>query len=89
MIEITFSPSFKRSFKKRLSKQPEMQERFWKKVEVFTKDPFDNQLKTHKLSGKLREVWSFAIDYDCRVLFYFSEKNNAVFFDIGSHDEVY
>jgi hypothetical protein len=28
-------------------------------------------------------------DYDARVLFYFTDEGNAVFVDIGSHDEVY
>jgi mRNA-degrading endonuclease YafQ of YafQ-DinJ toxin-antitoxin module len=46
-------------------------------------------LKTHKLSGKLQEFWSFSVDYDERVLFYFMEDGKAVFVDIGSHDEVY
>jgi mRNA-degrading endonuclease YafQ of YafQ-DinJ toxin-antitoxin module len=54
-------------------------------LEQFTADPFDPSLKTHKLSGKLREFWSFSIAYDERVL----EDEKAVFVDIGSHDEVY
>ena len=29
------------------------------------------------------------VDYDERVLFYFTEDSPAVFVDIGSHDEVY
>ena len=52
-------------------------------------NPYDPSLKTHKLSGKLQEFWSFSIDYDERVLFYFTEDEKAVFVDIGSHDEVY
>ena len=46
-------------------------------------------IKTHKLSGKLQELWSFSVGYDARVLFYFTDEGNAVFVDIGSHDEVY
>jgi mRNA-degrading endonuclease YafQ of YafQ-DinJ toxin-antitoxin module len=48
-----------------------------------------SKLKTHKLSGKLKELWSFSVDYDERILFYFIEDEKAVFVDIGSHDEVY
>jgi mRNA-degrading endonuclease YafQ of YafQ-DinJ toxin-antitoxin module len=58
-------------------------------LEQFTIEPFAPTLKTHKLSGKLRDSWSFSIDYDARVLFYFTEDEKAVFVDIGSHDEVY
>jgi mRNA-degrading endonuclease YafQ of YafQ-DinJ toxin-antitoxin module len=56
---------------------------------MFTLDPYDPRLRTHKLSGKLKDLWSFTVDYDERVLFYFTEDDQAVFVDVGSHDEVY
>ncbi len=89
MVEISFSSPFKRAFKKRIKGNTELEARFWQKLEQFTVDPFDPSLKTHKLSGKLREFWSFSVSYDERVLFYFTEDEKVVFVDIGSHDEVY
>ena len=89
MVEITFSSSFRRAFKKRIKGDLDLEARFWQKVEQFTIDPFNQSLKTHKLSGKLKDLWSFTLEYDERVLFYFTEDGNAVFVDIGSHDEVY
>jgi mRNA-degrading endonuclease YafQ of YafQ-DinJ toxin-antitoxin module len=88
-VEVSFSSPFKRAFKKRIKGNTELEARFWQKLEQFTVDPFDPSLKTHKLSGKLKEFWSFSVDYDERVLFYFLEDEKAVFVDIGSHDEVY
>ena len=88
-MEVSFSSSFKRRFKKCIKGNAYLEARFWQKLEQFTIDPFDPSLKTHKLSGKLREFWSFSVDYDERVLFYFTEDEKAVFVDIGSHDEVY
>lgn len=46
-------------------------------------------LRTHKLTGELSGLWSFSVDYDCRVVFRFSGVERAVFEDIGSPDEVY
>ncbi|WP_208492246.1 type II toxin-antitoxin system RelE/ParE family toxin [aff. Roholtiella sp. LEGE 12411] len=89
MIEVSFSSSFRRAFKKRIKGNVDLETRFWQKVEQFVIDPFDQSLKTHKLSGKLNEFWSFKVDYDERVLFYFTESGNVVFVDIGNHDEVY
>ena len=89
MIKITFSSSFKRAFKKKIKGKQNIENKFWEKVDVFLKNPFDAQLRTHKLSGKLEELWSFSIDYDVRVIFYFLEKDKAVFVDTGKHDEVY
>jgi mRNA-degrading endonuclease YafQ of YafQ-DinJ toxin-antitoxin module len=88
-VEVSFSSSFKRSFKKRIKGNADLEARFWQRLERFTREPFDPSLKTHKLSGKLKDLWSFSIDYDERVLFYFTEDEKAVFVDIGSHDEVY
>lgn len=89
MVEISFSSSFRRAFKKRIKGNLDLEAKFWQKVEQFTIDPFEQSLKTHKLSGKLKELWSFSVEYDERVLFYFTEDGNVVFVDIGSHDEVY
>ena len=58
-------------------------------AEKFITDPFTQSLKTHKLSGELKEFWSFSLDYDQRVLFYFTDDGKAVFVDTSSHDEVY
>ncbi len=88
-MEVSFSLTFKRAFKKRIKGNTTLEARFWQRLNQFTIDPFDPSLKTHKLSGKLKEFWSFSVDYDERVLFYFTEDGKAVFVDIGSHDEVY
>lgn len=88
-MKVSFSSSFRRAFKKRIKGNVDLETRFFQKLELFTTDPFEQSLKTHKLSGKLKDLWSFSLDYDQRVLFYFTEDGNAVFVDIGSHDDVY
>jgi mRNA-degrading endonuclease YafQ of YafQ-DinJ toxin-antitoxin module len=89
-MEVSFSDSFKRTFKKRI-KSTDIETEFWIRLELFIKDPFDYQLRTHKLSGKLKDLWSFSMGYDLRVIFYFTKDKpkKAVFVDIGTHDEVY
>lgn len=88
-MEISFSSSFKRAFKKRVKGSTDLEAKFWHKVELFVNDPFEQSLKTHKLSGKLKDLWSSSVEYDQRVLFYFTDDGKAVFVDIGNHDEVY
>jgi len=53
MVEVSFSSSFKRAFKKRIQGNIDLEARFWQKLEQFTADPFEQSLRTHKLSGKL------------------------------------
>ncbi len=89
-MEISFSKSFKKSFLKRV-KGRSSETIFWDKVASFAIDPYDSQLRTHKLSGKLDGLWSFSVEYDLRVVFYFTKEKppKAIFVDIGTHDEVY
>ncbi|MCW6035574.1 type II toxin-antitoxin system mRNA interferase toxin, RelE/StbE family [Spirulina subsalsa FACHB-351] len=88
-MEVSFSSAFKRAFKKRIKGNENLELKFWQKLEIFTSDPYDPRLRTHKLSGKLKDLWSFTVDYDVRVLFYLTEDNKAIFVDFGSHEEVY
>jgi addiction module RelE/StbE family toxin len=89
-MEVSFSESFKRAFRKRV-KSTEIESEFWNRLELFINDPFDSKLKTHKLSGKLKDLWSFSIEYDLRVVFFFTKDKpkKAVLVDLGTHDEVY
>lgn len=89
MIEIAFDNSFKRAYKKKVVGNVEREKRFKEKLTIFQNNPFEISLRTHKLSGKLQELWSFSVEYDLRIVFYFVEKDKAVFVDIGTHDEVY
>jgi mRNA-degrading endonuclease YafQ of YafQ-DinJ toxin-antitoxin module len=89
MIEIAFSSSFKRAFRKRVQGKASLEARFWERVTIFQNNPFDPKLKTHKLSGQLKDLWSFSIEYDVRVIFSFIDDKKALFVDIGTHKEVY
>ena len=89
MVEIAFSSSFKKAFKKKIKRNKELEKLFWEKLKILIENPFTPQLKTHKLSGKLRNLWSFSLEYDLRVLFFFAEENKVVLVDIGTHEEVY
>ncbi|GAB6274804.1 MAG: hypothetical protein STSR0004_16690 [Peptococcaceae bacterium] len=57
MIEIGFSSSFKKAFRKRMRKNKELEARFWERLERFTKNPFHPRLRTHKMSGELEDLY--------------------------------
>lgn len=90
MIDIIWDSGFKNSYKKRIRNHPYLKRRFWEALELFTHNPFDEGLKTHRLTGKLDGSWAFSVASDCRVLFKFYDNNRTVLMiDIGSHEEVY
>jgi len=62
MIEVTFHTTFIKQFKKKIKGKPELEDKFYEKLKIFIFNPFDYSLKTHKLSGKLSDLYSFSID---------------------------
>jgi mRNA interferase YafQ len=86
--EITFSSSFKRSFKSLIRRRPDLKQKIEERLRLLATDPFEPILRTHKLKGQLSGSWSCTVEYDCRIVFDFVEED-ILLIDIGSHDEVY
>jgi len=61
------------------------------KLFLFEEDPFHPSLKTHTLSGVVKDLWSFRITYEHRLVFDFTDESRSgvILIDIGSHEEVY
>ena len=89
MIDAVWDQGFKKSYRKRIHRYPQLKNQFQEKMALFLEQPFDPQLRTHKLSGKLKGVWAFSINDDYRVLFEFVNTQKVLLIDFGSHDEVY
>ena len=53
---------------------------------IFKANPFNPILKTHKLKGKLRNYWSYSVDFQHRVIFRFIDSETVIYYDIGAHD---
>jgi addiction module RelE/StbE family toxin len=89
MIEAVWDQGFKRSYRKRIHRHPQLKRQFREKMEMFLEEPFDSQLRTHKLSGKLKGTWAFSINDEYRVIFEFINTHKVLLIDFGTHDEVY
>lgn len=89
MIELIWGSSFRKAYKKIIKVNPHLKNKIIKCLELFANDPFHSSLNTHKLSGKLKDLWAFSVDNDCRIVFNFLDDGNAIMIDIGKHDEVY
>lgn len=82
-MEILTTSLFLRKFKK-LSL--EIKREAAKKEKIFRSDPFDPQLKTHKLHGAYGRFWAFSVNNSHRVMFEFIKENKTVFIDIDTHE---
>lgn len=56
------------------------------KEKVFRKNPQSPNLKTHKLTGKLKEYYAFSIDYQYRIIFEFVSEKEVWFHSVGTHE---
>lgn len=81
--KIHYTSRFIKDFKN-LSK--EKQRLATKKEEIFRKNCFDPRLKTHKLTGQLKNYWAFSITHSDRVLFRFINEKEIIFYKMGSHE---
>lgn len=80
--KIEYSTKYIRSFRKLPGS---VQQKARQKEIIFGRDPFNPQLKTHKLHGKLQEYWGYSVDFKYRVIFSFLNGGEVLFFDIGPH----
>lgn len=86
-MKILLHPKFEKEFKK-LPAPIRIIVR--KKIEIFTKNPFDPRLKTHRLHGRLSYLWSFYIDRSkYRIAFEILDENIVRFYTVGTHDDIY
>ena len=81
--KIYYASSFLKSIKKLSLKEKKLVK---KREEIFRKNPFDKRLKTHKLKGRLKSLYSFSITYSQRILFEFIKENEVIFYEVGGHE---
>ncbi|MBD2775266.1 type II toxin-antitoxin system YafQ family toxin [Iningainema tapete] len=94
MRQLVLTPKFKRSFRKFVKRNTNLQKQIEETLVKMQSDVFATELSTHKLEGKLAGLRACSCGYDCRVVFSIekdeeSESEVIVLLDIGTHDEVY
>ncbi|OGE14171.1 hypothetical protein A3F00_05325 [Candidatus Daviesbacteria bacterium RIFCSPHIGHO2_12_FULL_37_11] len=87
-MKFSFEPELFRKIQEINKKNPKLSKKIQKQLRLFSIDPKYPSLKAHKLKGGLSERWSIYIEENMRMIYYLNV-DEAVFFDIGTHDEVY
>lgn len=87
-MKVEFTHKFIKIFKKRISSQKALNNKFDERTIFFSKNHTDPILKDHELKGNLQGFRSFSISGDIRVVYYI-KGNTAYFVDIGTHNQVY
>ncbi len=82
-MRVIYSPRAERDYKKL---PPEVKEKAKDAIRRFQKDPFDKVLENHKLKGRLKNLRSFSIDNNYRIIFEFDREGDAHLHKMGDHD---
>lgn len=80
--EIHYNENFEKLFKNLPKK---IQEKAYRVEVLFRDNPFYPSLRLHKLSGKLKDLWSISVDRKYRIIFKAMKDGNILFISIGLH----
>ncbi|QQG44125.1 MAG: type II toxin-antitoxin system mRNA interferase toxin, RelE/StbE family [Candidatus Roizmanbacteria bacterium] len=70
-------------------KNAKLFKRIEKQLSLFKTNPKHQSLRVHKLTGKIKNMWSISIIKDIRMVYILLENDCPYFVDIGTHDQVY
>ena len=87
-MNILYTSRFKKHYKKRIQTNQKLVKRFKERISTFIKVPNDQILDDHALKGAKASYRSFSITGDIRVV-YRLNNGDAIFYDIGTHNQVY
>ncbi len=88
MYRLVLSSHFKKSIRSFLRQHRELRSTVFEKIELLQKNPYARSLRTHKLTGKLKDSWALSLTYEYRLVFDIIDQDIRLL-AIGTHDEVY
>lgn len=85
-MQYVLSKRFEKDFKK-FSKP--IRKKILATLEAFIADPYDANLRTHRLSGRWHGHFSIDVTGDVRAVYVYVEDGIVYFIAVGTHSELY
>ena len=84
-MEVSYSPSFIKALRKCPKR---LQEEALERVDQLHNQENHHALKVHKLRGRLKNRYSFSVNYSTQIIFCYTDttQQEAYLLDMGSHD---
>lgn len=94
MRQLVWDSSFKRAFRRVTRRRLTLREKIFRTLEILSENPFEPELRVHRLRGELVGLWACWVEYDCRIVFALEPDPHGgdgliVLVDIGTHEDVY
>lgn len=87
MIDVVVSDGFKKKYDKRVFGK--LKKKVKERIEIFRRNKGDQILRDHCLEGAMKDLRSFSITGDIRIVYREINDGLVEFLDIGSHNQVY
>lgn len=87
-MKIKFTSNFVDKLRKIDKKDRRLAKKINERIKVFALNPNHHSLGLHKLTGELSECWGVTVEYNFRLVFYYSS-GCVIFINLGTHDQVY
>lgn len=85
-MKLFYSKKFEKRFN---SLSVKIQDQFFKRIDLFLKNPNHPCLKSHPLKGNLIGCRAFSVTGNYRVTYRILSKTEIKLIDIGTHNQVY
>ncbi len=82
-MKILYKPSFIKDYNKL---PPDLQTEVKEKIQLFHIKDNHHRLKVHKFKGRLKDSYSFSVNYSHRIVFEYESADTVVFMSVGTHD---
>lgn len=83
MIQVNYKQTFIKQFDEFES---DLQIETIEKIELFKNLQNHEQLKVHKLHGKMKGKYSFSVNYRFRIIFLYISKKEVALLAVGDHE---
>lgn len=88
-MKIKYHPRFKKNYKNRIAPNKKLILKTSERIALFQNNHTAPLLKNHALTGAKRGLRSFSVTGNIHIVYQPLENNEVIFFDIGSHNQVY
>ncbi len=88
-MKIKLRPRFEKSYRSRILPNKKLVKKTKERIALFRENAMHPLLKNHSLTGAKRELRSFSVTGDIRIVYQPLGSDEVIFFDIGSHNQVY
>ncbi|MDP3917866.1 MAG: type II toxin-antitoxin system mRNA interferase toxin, RelE/StbE family [Candidatus Woesebacteria bacterium] len=88
-MKIILDSSYLKSFKKRVRNNAKLALKTRERIKLFVENSRNPMIKDHQLTGDKKEFRAFWITGDIRIMYFPISKDEVLFIDIGTHNQVY